>query len=179
MVARSDVTVDWFSSPRIITVQSPSIDITIQDLLDTCREAEDEPQNMVYKFLASAAGKENLGGGVQVGITLTLQNAVLAFEARPGPTYVQCTVSGGNIVAVDAVATNISPIYSTAFTQVVTSASSSATLVGVDVGSIAAAIWDEPLATHLTSGSVGEALSNAGLTPEQAKQLLLVFVNSL
>lgn len=179
MAARSDVSVDWFSSPRIITVQSPSTEITIQDLLDTCREAEDDPANMVYSYLASAAGKENLGGGVQNGITVTLQNAVLAFEARPGPSYAQCTVRGGNIVAVDNAGANISPIHTTSFTQVITSGSSSATLLGVDASEIAGAVWDEPLSSHLMAGSVGEAISNAGLTPEQAKQLLLVFVNSL
>ncbi len=128
MTVRSDVVVDWAASPRIITVLSPSTEITIQDLLDTCREFEDDIPNMVYPYLASAAGKENLGGGVKVGITITLQNAVLAFEARSGPDYIQCRVSGGNLVAIDDNGDDISPIYPTAFTQVITTASSSATL---------------------------------------------------
>lgn len=179
MTARNDITVNWFASPRIITVAAPSTDVTIQDLLDTCRELEDDIYNMVYDPLASAAGKENLGGGVRVGITITLLNAVLAFEARPGPTYTQCTVSGGNIVAVDSNGETVSPIYPTAFTQVLTSASSSATLQGISATEIANAVWDEPLSNHVTAGTVAEALSNAGLTPEQAKQLLIVFLNSL
>ncbi len=128
MTVRTDITINWFTSPRVITVLSPSADITIQDLLDTCRELEDDPANMVYSSLASAAGKENLGGGTLVGITMTLLNAVLAFEARPGPTYIQCRVSGGNLVAIDSSGEDISPIYPTAFTQVLTTASSSATL---------------------------------------------------
>ncbi len=128
MTVRTDITVNWGVSPRIITVLSPSVEITIQDLLDTCREFEDDPQNMVYDALAEAAGKENLGGGVKVGITMKLLNAVLAFEARPGSTYVQCRVSGGNLVAVDEFDADISPIYPTAFTQVLTTASSSATI---------------------------------------------------
>lgn len=179
MAVRNDITVDWFASPRIITVAVPSTEITIQDLLDTCRELEDDLTNTVYDPLASAAGKENLGGGVRVGITLTLLNAVLAFEARPGPTYTQCIVSGGNIVAVDSNGDNLSPIYPTAFTQVLTSASSSATLQGISATEIANAVWDEPLSNHVNVGSVAEALANAGLTPEQAKQLLMVFINSL
>jgi hypothetical protein len=128
MAVRNDVQVNWVVSPRIITVLAPSTEITIQDLLDTCRELEDDPFTMVYDHLASAAGKENLGGGVKVGITLTLRNAVLAFEARPGPTYEQCRVSGGNLVAVDGYGADISPIYPTSFTQVLTTSSSSATL---------------------------------------------------
>ncbi len=149
MAVRNDLTVDWFSTPRIITIASPSTDITIQDLLDTCRELEDDLSNMVYDRLASAAGKEDLGGGVQVGITMTLLNAVLAFEARPGPTYAQCRVSGGNLVALDSSSIAVSPIYPTAFTQILTTASSSATL------------------------------SSAALTTEQATQLKVIFVNSL
>jgi cytoskeletal protein CcmA (bactofilin family) len=128
MTVRTDVVIDWTVSPRIITVLSPSTEIVIQDLLDTCREAEDDLPNLIHKQIISAAGKENLGGGVKVGITVTLLNAVLAFEARPGPSYVQCRVSGGNLVAVDSVGADISPIYPTAFTQVITTASSSATL---------------------------------------------------
>lgn len=128
MTVRSDVTVDWSVSPRIITVLSPSAEITIQDLVDTCRELEDDVQNLTFAHLINAAGKDDLGGGVRVGVTATLQNAVLAFETRPGPTYAQCRVTGGNLVALDATGTNISPIYPTAFTQVLTTSSSSATL---------------------------------------------------
>jgi hypothetical protein len=129
MAVRTDVIIDWTLSPRVITVLSPSTEIIIQDLLDTCREAEDDLPNLIYKQIISAAGKENLGGGVKVGITATLLNAILAFEARPGPTYAQCRVSGGNLVAVDENGDTLaSPIFPTAFTQVVTTSSSSATL---------------------------------------------------
>jgi len=45
MVVRSDLTFNWASSPRLITVQSPSTEITIQDLVDTCRNEEQKLQN--------------------------------------------------------------------------------------------------------------------------------------
>lgn len=128
------VTVDFVSSPRIITVPEPIADISVQDLHDTIRDLEDEPNAMQYPHLIDSAGKEDLGGGVAVGITSTLQNAQLAFAARLGPTYIQCIVSGGNIVAVDANGDPISPIFPTAFTQVVIAASSSA--VSTDVGAL-------------------------------------------
>lgn len=129
MAVRNDLTVDFSLSPRIITVASPSAVVTIQDLHDTLRSIEDEPTNMAYDILISSAGKEALGGGVQVGITATLQNAKLAFAARPGPSYVQCTVTGGNLVAVDANGDGIDPIEPTAFTQIVlTNAVSAAVL---------------------------------------------------
>ena len=40
-------------------------------------------------------------------------------------------------------------------------------------------ILDAQTSEHLISGSIGEAIVNSGLTTEQAKQLLLIFVNSL
>jgi hypothetical protein len=132
MVVRSDIIFNWAASPRIITVLAPSTEITIQDLLDTCREAEDDLQNLIYSQIASASGKENLGGGTLVGLTVKLLDAVLAFEARPGPTYTQCRVSGGNLVAINFVGSDISPIYPTAFTQILTTSSSSATLQELD-----------------------------------------------
>lgn len=128
MAFRSDVTVDWEASPRIITVASPSTEITIQDLHDTCVDLESRLENLDDDVLISSAGKEDLGGGVSVGVTATLLNALLAFQARSGPTYEQCRVNGGNLVALDANGvTQPTPIEPTAFTQVITTASSSAT----------------------------------------------------
>lgn len=127
MTIRSDLSIDWSVSPRIITVDSPSIEVTMQDLLDTLRNMESASDAMDEKPIVDAAGKEPLGGGVSVGLTISLLNAKLAFEARPGPTYVQCSASGGNLVAFDDVGSNISAIEPTAFTQVLLTASSSAT----------------------------------------------------
>ena len=51
-----------------------------------------------------------------------LQNAKIAFEARDGldvPPEVLCTISGGNLVALDDVGASMSPVSPTAYTQVV------------------------------------------------------------
>jgi hypothetical protein len=129
MAIRNDITFDMASSPRIITVDSPSTSVTIQDLLDTIRDFEDDLQNLSYPRLTDASGKESLGGGISVGITINLQNAKLAFEARLGPSFVQCEVSGGNLVAVDVNGSVIDPIETTDYTQVIRTSSTSATLV--------------------------------------------------
>lgn len=129
MTIRTDFSYNMEVSPRIITVAAPSVEVTIQDLHDTISDYQDSPEGGQYPHLIESAGKEVLGGGVLVGITATLQNALLAFEARSGPTYTQCNVSGGNLVAVDANGDPVtSPISPTAFTQVVIANSSSATL---------------------------------------------------
>jgi len=109
---------------KVITVLAPDTEITIQNLLNSIREYEDELSSMDIPIIVSCAGKEPLGGGVAVGLTLTLlDDWQLAFEARSGPDYIQCTVAGGNIVAVNI----LGSIYPTAFTQVLITASSSAT----------------------------------------------------
>lgn len=129
---RSDLSVDWAVSPRIITVAAPSTEITIQDLHDSCRSIEasfpaiDEPK------LIDSAGKENLGGGVAVGLTATLQDARVAFEARPGPTWTLCKITGGNLVALDSAGGEIDPREPTAYVTVDRTASSSATTQGID-----------------------------------------------
>lgn len=128
MAIRTDFTYDMESSPRIITVAAPSTEVTIQDLHDTIVSFEDSIEGGQYPRLIQSSGKEDLGGGVLVGVTSTLQNAKLAFEARGGPAYTQCRVSGGNIVAVDDVGATIPAIEPTAFTQVIIANSSSATL---------------------------------------------------
>jgi len=128
MAFRNDVSINWEVSPRIILVAAPSVEITIQDLHDTLRTLEAQTEAMDDPAIVDTAGKEPLGGGVYVGLTLTLLNAVIAFEPRTGPEYTQCDIIGGNAVARDAFGGEISPVHPTAFTQIVRTSSSSATL---------------------------------------------------
>lgn len=82
MTVRDDISVRWDLSPRLITIAAPSTEITIQDLHDTLREREQRVQNMIYPSIVSTAGKESLGGGVFVGLTMTLIDACISFESR-------------------------------------------------------------------------------------------------
>lgn len=96
MVFRSDISVDWTQSPRLIFVAAPSTSITIQDLIDTLRFLEERPwEGLVFPQIIEAAGKEDLGGGVKVGITAKLLNARLAFEAR------KISIESGTITTAD------------------------------------------------------------------------------
>lgn len=129
MTIRNDITIDWFSSPRVLTVAAPSTEVTIQDLHDTCRHFENLHEGMFHDYLIDSAGKEPLGGVVYVGITSTLNNAVLSFEERGGPDWTLCTISGGNLVAVDDVGSELDPRLPTAYVSCDRTASSSATLM--------------------------------------------------
>ncbi len=126
---RNDFTIEWNASPRIIIVDAPSTECTMQDLLDTLRDEESKTANIDDVSIVSASGKEPLGGGTKVGLTVALQNAVIGFEARPGPDWINCFLNGGNLVAFDTDRiTAINPTHPTAFISISKTASSSATL---------------------------------------------------
>lgn len=97
MPIQTSVYVRWDLSPRVIYLPDPMVSITIQDLVDTCRYHEDLPENMDDDYLIAAAGKEDLGGGLYVGITATLNNAYVYFEARSTPL-----VSGSTATSTDS-----------------------------------------------------------------------------
>jgi len=104
MTTRTDVIVDYLDSPRVVEVAAPSTEMTMQDLVDTLRKIEDSFQGMSYLKLLNASGKEDLGGGVSVGITVAKQNAKLAFEGRTSPaqTGTISTVPGSPITGRDS-----------------------------------------------------------------------------
>jgi hypothetical protein len=82
MAVRSDVHVEWWRSPRVIVVEAPSTSITVEDLVDTLRDLEDNLPNLDDDELLDASGRQELDPQRQVGITVTLLNAVISFEAR-------------------------------------------------------------------------------------------------
>ncbi len=100
MAQRYDVTVDYSVSPRVITVAAPSNEIIQQDIVDTLRVEEAAfAGGLAFEKLINASGKDDLGGGIFVGITVSLQNALLEFESRRTP---ECsgtvTTASGTIV---------------------------------------------------------------------------------
>lgn len=99
MAERADITVDWGLSPRLIEVALPSTEVINQDLHDTLKsntlgagEADDSLENMDDDPIIDSAGKEDLGGGVEVGITSTLLNGQVAF-GRTSPRTGAETIS--------------------------------------------------------------------------------------
>jgi hypothetical protein len=161
---------------RVIQIDSPGINITIQELLNEIRDYEDELVNLDYGSLANAFGKQSLGGGSQVGITLELINDWrVQFEARPGPETIACSVTGGNLVALNQYGNN--PIKPSAFTQVTISQSSSPTIIQSDADYNVLYLL-ESLRNKGGSSSVGNIFywdpvngsdDNSGTTPNDAK----------
>lgn len=101
---------------EIITIPSPDTTLDIQYLIDQIADIEDDAIAIGYPKIADASGKNSLGGGVYTAITVNLLDSWrVMFAARPGPSTVQCTISGGNLVGGPAG----NPIAPSAYTQVV------------------------------------------------------------
>jgi hypothetical protein len=161
MAIRNDISIDWDTSPRIILVDAPSISVEMQDLIDTLRYLESQANAMDNPQLLDAAGKEFLkgDGSLKVGLTVTLNNAQVAFEARGGPDWVLCEIAGGNVVAVEDIEATprvyIDARKPTAYISIDRTGSSSATLIQsessvtqVDIDNIVDGVWDETTADH-------------------------------
>jgi len=112
---------------KIINVPLPDVNLDLQFLLNSIREAEDDiTPGMSYPKIADAYGKQDLGGGVLVGITVVLLDGWrVKFADRPGTATVSCSVSGGNFVG----EAGANPIAPSEYTQVTTQQSSSATII--------------------------------------------------
>lgn len=230
MADKTDLTVYPRISPRLILVDAPKTEMTMQELVDDTRSWEHIPGNLSYEKIIDASGKEPLGGGVLVGITVKLNDAVVGFAPRPtsvsegtvttgdsngiyltdisatfeadgveaGATVINFTdksvatvlrvisetqmeclplgngadnqfdisdeykvwnieqveLTGGNLTAVDSDGNDISAVFPTAFTQVVRTSSSSATLSDLDAIQYASyqnSVWIDN--TSSTSGT--------------------------
>lgn len=100
MTERSDITYFWVDDPRVAEVQDPSVGFVLQDIVDTFRansadiggaglDAIDDDA-----LLSEATGKDDLGGGVLVGITATGNRLQIAFQARTTPISTAVVTTG-------------------------------------------------------------------------------------
>ena len=107
---------------QIITVPLPDTTLDLQYLINSIRDAEDDlTPGMAYAKIADAFGKQDLGGGVKVGITVVLLNGWrVMFAARPGPATNSVSITSRNFVG--EAGTN--PVAPSLYTQVTTTQSS-------------------------------------------------------
>lgn len=133
------LSMDWAN--KHIDVTSPQTDVLVQDLIDFIRAQEPGETGIALPQIASATGKESLGGSVSTGITLELlDDWQLKFWSG---NYV-ATISGGNLIG----GISDDPVAYTAGVQVVIIQSAASTMVvtgsGVtaqDMVDIAAEVW--------------------------------------
>lgn len=124
---------------RIGIPQADAQPLLVQAIVNAIRDEEASERGIAYEQIADAVGKDDLGGGVTTGITLSLREAwKLEFAAG---AY-QATLSGGNLA--DALAR----VHNTGSPQVLinSSAASTAVATGGASGPSAATIAAEVLA---------------------------------
>jgi hypothetical protein len=163
---------------KIVTVLSPATTLDLQDFVNTTREVEAVQIAMDDQQIIAAGGKEPLGGGNLVGITVSLFNGWrVAFEARSGPNTIVCTISGGNLVAFvgrDSTTSTQFPVAPTAYTAGFIAQSSSATLSDQKLATETRFLIESLRSDHQATGTVyyvdpvdGDDL-NDGLLPSTA-----------
>ena len=105
------VVVDWRLSPRVITLPIAVTSIAVEDLQDTLLDLEaQETDGILFPHLRNTSGGEALGGGVSVGFTMELQDAVTAFAPRTlsASSGTVTAFSAGGVALIDGAATFIS-----------------------------------------------------------------------
>ncbi len=114
----------------------PSNETTIQEIYDESQQYLQAPAQMNLAAFVAAGGKQDIGGGDQVGVTLTLsQGWTLRFLPEAGPGTIQKRVIGGNLALISGIA----PITPSVFVFPVIAISSSPTIAGgilIDVETI-------------------------------------------
>lgn len=171
----------------LIEITSPQTDVNIQELIDEIRTVEANTQGIAYSRIADASGKESLGAGVTVGITVELQNG---WQLHFWEGSYTATITGGNLVGGPAG----DPVAYSAGVQVVLVQSAAATIVSTggsaltteehdELFAIADRVWDESLSGHTATGTTGQTLNEVqtgildalGLSNENTKWSGLAF----
>lgn len=106
------------STTQVATVPAPDTEITIQEVYDQFVDYEYWAHVMLHPQAIIGGGKFDYGTGEQTVVSIRLLDWKLAFEARPGPTWTECRVTGGNLSAVDDLAQPTTPIQGTAYVTV-------------------------------------------------------------
>lgn len=128
---------------HLINITGAQSDLTCQDLINAIRTEEASATGIYYPQIATASGKESLGSGVSVGITV---NLVDPWQVKFTAGNYIARVSGGNLVG----GLGGDPIAYSAGVQVLLIQSAASTVVlgdgsSVDPGpsapEIAAAVW--------------------------------------
>lgn len=80
MATITDINVNPNLSPRVARVGEGVNEVVMQDYVDTLRLLEDDFELMSFPLLIEATGKQDLGGGLLVAITVAEQNLQLSFD---------------------------------------------------------------------------------------------------
>ena len=122
------VAIEFDHSNHLINITSPQNTLSCQDLLDAIRTEEASATGIWYDQIATASGKEDLGSGVNVGMTV---NLIEPWQVKFWAGNYIAKVAGGNLVG----GLSGDPIAYSAGVQVLLVQSAAATIVTQSTGS--------------------------------------------
>jgi hypothetical protein len=163
-------------SAQRISVTSPQVSLSCQDLINAIRDEEASERGIVYDQIAQASGKDDLGGGVSTAITVFLLDD---WQVQWYAGNYTATIGGGNLVAEsgDAVA------YVSGGPQVEITLSAAATIVAGDGGGtapsaseVANAVWAHTSGQELlTKVDLAQAILRNKTITDPATGLMTVY----
>jgi len=152
-------------SQKIITIAESQSPLLVIDLLSDIREAEASAQGITYGSIASASGKESLGSGVSVGVTVNLlDDWQIRFEAG---NYI-AKISGGNLVG----GFGGDPVAYSAGVQVLLIQSTASTVVTQSTGSGLSAEQDATLTAALQAAQGANTQATKGRKMQTNKAIV-------
>ena len=80
---------------QLVFVEAPQVTLTCQELINVIRNAEASEEGICFDQIATASGKEDLGGSVYVGLTV---NLLEPCQVKFWPLAGVAKVAGGNLV---------------------------------------------------------------------------------
>lgn len=113
---------------HLINITSPQNTLSCQELIDAIRTEEASEDGIIYPQIATASGKEDLGSGVVVGMTV---NLISPWQVKFWAGNYIAKVAGGNLVG----GLGGDPIAYSAGVQVLLVQSAAATIVTQSTGS--------------------------------------------
>lgn len=129
---------DYLNS--LINITTPQNTLSCQDLINAIRDKEASVEGIYYPQIATASGKEDLGSGVAVGLTV---NLLSPWQVKFWSGNYIAKIAGGNLVGgIDG-----DPVAYSAGVQVLLVQSAASTVVSIDgaslptAGEIANSVW--------------------------------------
>lgn len=87
--------IEFDHANKLINITSPQDTLSCQDLIDAIRTEEASERGIAYPQIATASGKESLGGGVYVGMTI---NLIPTWQVKWWEGNYIAKIFGGNLV---------------------------------------------------------------------------------
>lgn len=150
---------------KLISIPDGVSAVLIQDLINDIREAEASAKGITYGSIANASGKEDLGGGVAVGITVALLDS---WQIQFASGNYIAKVYGGNLVG----GLGGDPIAYSPGVQVLLVQSASSTVVIQSTGSGLSVEQDTILRQALTAAQGAQTESTKGRKMQTNKAII-------